>query len=397
MNSSPFLRLVAVLVSVFALTGCSTKAKMAKIRNEYAGVATALKGQSDGFFIVDSPEASASLDRKWSLQALWVTTYLEEHPFASAKEVESAVSALDGNLGCEVTLLGPGLYGVATQEGEIGNAFVVVQNGRHYRMIWNAKDLRVGSTADSKLLSAWSAEAARSDCRSKVKDEDWLSCGPVYGRFGFVPSDDKGQQRFYLEGSYAELAGMSVGAQLSVWVWDGSNLKSQYVGVYSYYIDQPAGVRLEGDILRVRVREQYRMFSTCCDDEGRPMDWNLKLTSTGIQDLGYSPVSSALETMDELFYRTENGLNTDDMATPEVRKKTRALLRRSPKASGLPSLGTLMPPYPNPSGDAAGFCAEFEEYGLRFSTKIVRDKRYLTGMRQLANCPDTSTGPPAPQ
>ena len=113
----------------------------------------------------------------------------------------------------------------------------------------------------------------------------------------------------------------------------------EFVGTYSYYIGQPVGTRLEGELLRVRVRAQYRTFSTCCDDEGRPMDWNLKLTPTGVEDLGYSPVPSPLEIVDEVFSRTAKGIPADDIAAPQVVAQARALVRRMPKEKRSPRHG----------------------------------------------------------
>ena len=224
-------------------------------------------------------------------------------------------------------------------------------------------------------------------CRTKARDQGWLNRGPVSGGFGSLPDDDKGRRRFFLDGSYAAYAGLTVAAQLSVWVWDGSEPKLEFVGTYGSYIGQAVGTRLEGEILRVRVRDQYRTFSTCCDDEGRPMDWNLKLTPTGVQDLGYSPVPSPLEALDELFYRTSSGIPADDVAAPPVLAK-RVLIRRMSKENGIPDLGRLMPPYPDPGGGAGEFCADFRDGGLAFSMGRVNGKPYLTAMKQRAHCPE---------
>jgi len=393
MNKNSWLLLIVVSASQIFGTACSTRANPAKIRKEYTAVAAALKGHSDGFFLDKSPEASTLLDRKWSLQEAWVAAYLEEHPSATEKQIEGSVSDLDANLQGGATPLGQGLYGIAIREDEIGNVFIVAEKRKHFRPVWNAKDLRPGMTRDSKLLAAWSAQAARGECREKPGYEGALICGPLYGGFGSLSNDDKGRVRFFLDGSYAEYMGMTAAAQLSVWVWDGSEPRLEFVGTYTYYIEQPVGTRLEGESLRARVRDQYRTFSTCCDDEGRPMDWNLKLTPTGVQDLGYSPVPSPLEALDELFYRTAKGIPADDIATAPVLAQAHALMRRAPKEKGIPTLGTLMPPYPNPAGDAAEFCADFEDFGLAFSMRRVNGKPYLTAMKQRAHCPDPRVAP----
>ena len=73
--------------------------------------------------------------------------------------------------------------------------------------------------------------------------------------------------------------------------------------------------------------------------KGRPMDWNLKLTPTGVEDLGYSPVPSPLEIVDEVFYRTAKGIPADDIAAPQVVAQARALVRRMPKEKGSPRHG----------------------------------------------------------
>ena len=74
------------------------------------------------------------------------------------------------------------------------------------------------------------------------------------------------------------------------------------------------------------------------------MDWNLKLTPTGVEDLGYSPVPSPLEIVDEVFSRTAKGIPADDIAAPQVVAQARALVRRMPKEeNGVPAMGVLMP------------------------------------------------------
>lgn len=386
MNRNSLLLLTAALTSLIFGTACSTRANPAKIRKEYAAVAAALKGHSDGFFLDKSAEASALLDRKWSLQAEWVTIYLDDHPTAAEKQIEGSVSDLDGNLRGNAILLDEGLYGIGIQDNEMGNVFILAEKRKHFRLVWNAKDLRPGTTRDSKALAAWSAQAARLECREKTEYNS-LGCGPLFGGFGSLPNDGQGHRRFYVDGTYAEYAGMAAAGQLSVWVWDEPQPRLEFVGVYTYYIDQPVGTRVEGEILRVRVRDQYRTFSTCCDDEGRPMDWNLELTPTGVQDLGYSPVPSPLEPLDEIFFRTAKGIPAGDLATPPVLAKARVMVRRAPKENGIPTVGGLMPPYPDVVRGAGEFCADFEDFGLAFSMQKVNGRPFLTAIKQITRCP----------
>ena len=117
------------------------------------------------------------------------------------------------------------------------------------------------------------------------------------------------------------------------------------------------------------------------------MDWNLKLTPTGVEDLGYSPVPSPLEIVDEVFYRTAKGIPADDIAAPQVLAQARALVRRMPKENGVPAMGVLMPPYPTFVGDVAEVCVDLEGYGLALSITRVNGKPYLAAVRQPTHCP----------
>lgn len=186
MSRNSSLLLTAVSASMVFGAACSNRVSPVKFRKEYAAVAAAMERHSDGFSIDESPEASVLLNREWSLQAAWVTAYLEDHPSATAKQIERSVSDLGVNLQCNATLLAQGLYGIAIQKGEVGNVFVIAENHKHHRLVWNAR-LEAGHDQNSKLLAAWSARAAKGECRNKLKDEDWLNCGPLYGRFGTLP------------------------------------------------------------------------------------------------------------------------------------------------------------------------------------------------------------------
>jgi len=386
MNRASFVLLIAGLTSMLAASACSTRASSDQMRREYAAVSAALNPHSDGFSIDESPQASVLLDRKWSLEAAWVIAYLNGHLSATEGQVEAAVSELDKGLESNVTQLDQGTYGIAIREGEIGNVFLAALDRKRFRVVWNAKDLRPGATKASKLQGAWSAESARGQCRTKEKEENWLGCGPIYGSFGRLPDDEKGRHRFYINGTYAEAAGLSAAAQLSIWTWDGLTLRSQFADNYIYYIDQPEGTRVEGEFLRVRVRDQFRTFSTCCDDEGRPMDWNIRVSPTAVEDLGKTAVVSELESIDELFYRLARARPTDDIATTQVATRARTLIRQMAKENGIPSLGILEYSNRKLAGSVTEFCFE-ADYSLLFTIKTVASKPYLNSMKQLDYCP----------
>ena len=116
------------------------------------------------------------------------------------------------------------------------------------------------------------------------------------------------------------------------------------------------------------------------------MDWNLKVTPTGIEDLGKTPIVSELETIDELFFRVARSMPADDIATPQVRNRARALIRQMPKNDGLPSLGSIMPFKAKSLGSITRFCFD-ADYSLSFTLKRLQGKPFIMSMEQLDYCP----------
>ena len=127
--------LIAGLISMLLAPACSRRVDMAAIKKEHAVVSADLRAHSNGFFIDDTPQASALLDRKWSLEATWVAAFLNAHSSATVDQLKAAVSELDKDLESDITFLAPGMYGIATREGEIGNAFLVASDGKRFRVV----------------------------------------------------------------------------------------------------------------------------------------------------------------------------------------------------------------------------------------------------------------------
>jgi hypothetical protein len=98
----------------------------------------------------------------------------------------------------------------------------------------------------------------------------------VIARLGRLPDDSKGRARFYIDGMYAQSASGTVGAQISVWVWDGNTARPPIAHDYGMTIDQAVGTRLEGDLLN---------------------------PPEGIQYLGEKSTVPLLDVVDEPFYR----------------------------------------------------------------------------------------------
>jgi len=68
------------------------------------------------------------------------------------------------------------------------------------------------------------------------------STGPlVIPKIGRLPDDAQGRACFYIDATYAQVAGATVGAQISLWTWDGSQALPQLTREYFYTGEQSAG------------------------------------------------------------------------------------------------------------------------------------------------------------
>jgi hypothetical protein len=128
----------------------------------------------------------------------------------------------------------------------------------------------------------------------------------------------RGQPRFYIDGTYAQSAGGTVGAQISVWVWDGMTARPQIARAYAFMVDQSVSTRVEGDLLKVQQKKFFRTFFSCGMCEERQTDWNVRLIPEGVQDLGEESLVPELDAVDELFYRVIHHKSAADVAAPSV-------------------------------------------------------------------------------
>jgi hypothetical protein len=148
----------------------------------------------------------------------------------------------------------------------------------------------------------------------------------VLPRLGKLPNDVHGRPRFYIDGTYAQSAGGIVGAQISVWVWDGMTARPQIARAYAVMIDQAVGTRVEGVLLKVQQKKFFRTFFSCGMCEVRQTDWNVRLTPGGAQDLGEESLVPELDAVDELFYRVIHHKSAADVAAPSVIKSAQRIV-----------------------------------------------------------------------
>jgi hypothetical protein len=151
-------------------------------------------------------------------------------------------------------------------------------------LAWSAAQPREARGEQAVILAACRPEHARHGGRGPYFAASG-STGSVLPRLGKLPNDVHGQPRFYIDGTYAQSAGGTVGAQISVWVWDGMTARPQIARAYALMVDQSASTRVEGDLLMVQQKKFFRTFFSCGMCEERQADWNVWLIPEGVQDL----------------------------------------------------------------------------------------------------------------
>src|SRR5205823_6131571 len=112
---------------------------------------------------------------------------------------------------------------------------------------------------------------------------------------------------------YSQSAGLTMGSQLSIWKWDGATVTSVYSATHAFYVDSAQGLEIDGDLLRITRKGEFKtMFCEPCPD---PEEVSiLKLTPTGVDDLGVVRKEPALDLIDELFTRISERKPATDLA-----------------------------------------------------------------------------------
>lgn len=299
-----------------------------KLKSDYESVTYRLqKHLVFDWWIDDDPESLKLLARQWSLAGDWVTAWLNEHPAASSEAVKEALIGLTEANEPEYLELGEGAF-LVVAPGPIGNVFIVAKSDGRYRLAWSTAQIQQARGEQAEILAAWRPENARHGRRGPY----WAatgSAGSVIPRLGKLPSDAKGRPRFYIDGTYAQSAGGTVGGQISVWLWDGKTARPLIVRAYTFMLDQAIGTRMEGDLLKVQQKKFFHTFFSCGMCEERQADWIVRFTPEGVEDLGEMSLVPELDAADELFYRVIHHNFPAAVASPAAVKAAERIVREA--------------------------------------------------------------------
>ena len=360
-----------------------------KIKTDYRAVSAQVeKHIVDGQWIDDDPQSPTLLARQWSLAGEWVAAWLDARPSVSPDDLTVAINELAPSSGRAGYLALNGTTFVVAAPGPIGNVFIVTRSGDHYRLAWSTAESQKSNGRGAEVLAAWRAENARHGGRGPY----WAAsgrAGPVSPRLGMLPEDAAGHGRFYIDGFYAQSAGGTAGAQISLWVWDGVTAHPLIARDYVMMIDQQVGTRLEGNLLKVQEKKSFRAFFSCGGCEERQTDWIVRITNTGIEDLGEKVVAPELDAVDELFYRLIHGRSATGLAAPDAIEAAKRLVRDARGVSSakawkdFPTLGMMMGWKLAKDGEQEILCLNTDPTGPNlFKLKPVGNAFFIAEIRE---------------
>jgi hypothetical protein len=199
------------------------------------------------------------------------------------------------------------------------------------------------------------------------------------------PSVD-GHPRFLVD-AYQSAEGGTTLAQLSIWEWDGPEAKPLLIELYHYAADF-GGLRFDGKQLRIATKEDLAtLFSCGMCPEPRAL-WTVRVTPTGVQDLGRRFLKPEFQWADELLTRIENGEDTTNLAETKVVEALKAHIRDVQAENknfvlepSKFSWGMMGECHILRRGQHGAFDLELDEGRLRFSYVLRKGKHYFTHVR----------------
>jgi hypothetical protein len=220
------------------------------------------------------------------------------------------------------------------------DVFALAPSQAGYATVWRLGDAEARARGDLSPLLAWTAAGAASDCRRALPDAEWANCGPIGPEIGALPSGAGGAARFWLIGTYAQEAGETESAQLSLWRWDGRAATPLLVRVYQFKIEEDEGLSVSGDVVRLQVKDDFKTMLACGACSGRQRIWRLRLTRDGAVDLGKRSAAPELDLADDVFDRAVTHKPLGGLAGASA-ARTIARHLATNRASGRWPMGTL--------------------------------------------------------
>lgn len=281
--------------------------RAALIRTEYKMIRDAYNSHGGGWSIEKGDIYAQLADRLISLIEEWIVVCFEMHPMLTVEDFENALHELDADLGGSMAELNHHTFAIAPVIYPAGTFFVISKVGDEFKIVWSIKD--AAKTYTKSGISDWSQE--------RLSEKGNF---PVYGDVFKLPKCGNGNPRFYINATYAG-QGMTALGQLSVWEWNGTEAVPLFVRYFMYVIEESGDVDFDGELIRIRTKEEMRTFHSFGPDPNPVGVLTIRITPDGVEDLGKYFEEPDFQVIDDLIYRIGNGKDVSDIATPDVIEK----------------------------------------------------------------------------
>lgn len=185
------------------------------------------------------------------------------------------------------------------------------------------------------LLRAWQVARQGEACREPHHGGNHDgTCGPLTATLTALHEDSAGHARFLLDATYSQDMGATFGKQTSIWAWDGAQPHLLWINLYAINAEQPFDMRYTDGLLEIGEKAQFQSFFACGSCDGRQLIHAVRLTGTGVQDLGTRSSVPELDALDTLFSTLAGpgavaGAPAEALASPAVLATLRPLLAKA--------------------------------------------------------------------
>jgi hypothetical protein len=389
-----------VLIFGLALPSFAQTVPAAELAAKYKTTFEAEQKRIDelGVRLRDSPGAPLLLSNVWRLRREWLAQYLNENPGRSIDSIAGAYrtifSAESGQLD-PPSFLALAKNAVLVVDDE--NAFIVFRSPKGiWAAAWDTGSLPPAPGRSGSLLASWSANAALENCFTR-NHKSWLGCGPYSAKGGLLKSDGEGRPRFYIEGILKTDLGCELTGQLSIWTWDGKTAQPDLVDSYGASCDETSGTRIVDDLMVIQIKSYWQSFFACGGCEGRQMDWTIRLTPDGVEDLGRKSLVPEYDALDLFYADVFRGRDASTLASASAiaaaREDVESVKKDNAEAGqGYHSLGMISEPLAVPvwKGDITSFCFATDNNGARqVEIRRTANGLYIQSLREVAGykCP----------
>ena len=268
-----------------------------------------------GLFLLSAPAWAAPTS--WRAEEGVVAGLLDKG--AGPAQLSAAITKQDKTIDVSALNLSRRIWLVTLSRFEdSADVFMLAPQAAGYAVVWRLEDTEVGAAGDLKPLRAWAPAAARDDCRQHLPDADWADCGPIAPDIGLLPAAATGDDRFWLLGTYAQDAGETESAQLSLWRWDGRAATPLLVRTFQFKIEEDGAPTVAGAIVSVPVKGDFKTMLSCGACSGRQRLWRFRLTGDVAEDLGQQSRTPELDVADDLFDRAAHHRSLAGLASQSV-------------------------------------------------------------------------------